>query len=73
MAPILGQRAQAIDTQARQVTLVDGTQMPSDHLLLATGSRAQRIRIPGATLDGVVTLWTLDDAHAALRHLADEA
>src|SRR5436309_1925191 len=65
--PLLEQRAQSLDTSARQVTLADGTQVPYDNLLLATGSRAQRIRIPGATLDGVVTLWTLDDAHSALR------
>src|SRR5438105_15703871 len=67
--PLLGQRAQKIDTAARQVTLTDGTPVPYDNLLLATGSRAQRIPIPGADLDGVVTLWTLDDAHAALKHL----
>src|SRR5438477_7060583 len=60
--PLLGKRAQAIDTTARQVTLIDGTQVPYDNLLVAAGSRAQRIRIPGADLDGVVTLWTLDDA-----------
>jgi NAD(P)H-nitrite reductase large subunit len=47
--------------------------VPYDNLLLATGSRAQRIPVPGADLPGVVTMWTLDDAHDALQFLPDDA
>ena len=58
----LGVRAQAVNTQARAVTLSDGTTLPFDNLLIATGSSAQRPPFPGANLDGVHTFWTLDDA-----------
>ena len=45
---ILGVKATKIDRNARRVTLDDGRTLAYDKLLLATGSRVRRIRIPGA-------------------------
>jgi 3-phenylpropionate/trans-cinnamate dioxygenase ferredoxin reductase component len=44
-----GNPATAIDPQARRVTLADGTALPFDQLLLATGARARAL--PGVAFD----------------------
>lgn len=54
--------ATALDLTGRTVTLADGEQLPWDRLLLATGAEPRRPPIPGADLDGVVTLRTLADS-----------
>jgi 3-phenylpropionate/trans-cinnamate dioxygenase ferredoxin reductase subunit len=54
----LGRRAERIDRQARTVRLDDGTVLPYDALLLATGSRPRRITAPGAELEGVLSCAT---------------
>jgi NADPH-dependent 2,4-dienoyl-CoA reductase/sulfur reductase-like enzyme len=41
-----------------------GTRLPYDRLLLATGSRPRTLSVPGADLDGVRTLRTLEDSRA---------
>ena len=55
-------RATAVDTSARTVALDDGTVLPFDRLLVATGSTPVRPPIPGVDLPGVHTCWTLEDA-----------
>lgn len=60
----LGRRALAIDRQRREVRLDDGATLPYDALLLATGSRARRVAVPGAQLAGVYTLRTIADVDA---------
>ncbi|HEV2782778.1 MAG TPA: FAD/NAD(P)-binding oxidoreductase [Actinophytocola sp.] len=47
-----------------------GTRYPYDRLLLATGSRPRTLSLPGAELDGVRTLRTLDDSKALLAALS---
>jgi NAD(P)H-nitrite reductase large subunit len=64
--PTLGKRATAVDTKGNRVTLDDGSSLPYDSLLIATGSAAQRLPIPGADQPNVINLWTLDDAKRAL-------
>ena len=59
-------RAQAVDTAGRAVDLGNGRSLPYDRLLIATGSRPSRERIPGIDLPGVQTCWTLEDARAIL-------
>jgi len=59
-------RAQAVDTAGRAVGLSNRRSLPYDRLLIATGSRPSRERIPGIDLPGVQTCWTLDDARAIL-------
>ena len=44
------------------MTLESGRRLVYDRLLLATGSQAIGTRVPGAELDGVVTLDGMDDA-----------
>ncbi|MFI7133639.1 NAD(P)/FAD-dependent oxidoreductase [Nonomuraea sp. NPDC050153] len=64
----LGLPATELDTSRRQVTLADGTRLPYDALVVATGVRARRL--PGAdALAGVHTLRTLPDALALKERL----
>jgi len=57
--------AKAVDTAARTVD-IGGRSLPYDRLLIATGSRPSRERIPGIDLPGVQACWTLDDARTLL-------
>ncbi|MFA4891962.1 NAD(P)/FAD-dependent oxidoreductase [Brevundimonas sp.] len=57
-----GVTATAIDAAARTVTFADGTVEPYDALILATGSTARRLTIPGADRPGLLELRTLADA-----------
>jgi 3-phenylpropionate/trans-cinnamate dioxygenase ferredoxin reductase subunit len=59
---VLGRRATEIDRQARRVTVNDGLALEYDSLVIATGSRARRIGVPGAECDGVCYLRSLPDA-----------
>jgi 3-phenylpropionate/trans-cinnamate dioxygenase ferredoxin reductase subunit len=52
----------AIDRAFRRVVLADGGTLAYDHLILALGSRARRIPLPGVELDGVLELRTAADA-----------
>ncbi|WP_151769691.1 NAD(P)/FAD-dependent oxidoreductase [Streptomyces abyssomicinicus] len=54
----LGVRATGLDLDGRLVVLDDGTALPYDRLVLATGSRARRL----SALPGELTLRGLDDA-----------
>ncbi|MFC7663336.1 FAD-dependent oxidoreductase [Methylorubrum suomiense] len=59
----LGTPASRLDCEARTVTLADGSTLPYDRLLIATGTRARPWPNPEeASLDGVFTLRTRDDA-----------
>jgi nitrite reductase (NADH) large subunit len=58
----IGEGATAVDPAAHSVTLESGRRLVYDRLLLATGSKAIGTRVPGAELDGVVTLDGMDDA-----------
>ena len=57
-----GVTATAIDAAARTVTFADGAVEPYDALILATGSTARRLTIPGADRADLLELRTL--AHA---------
>jgi 3-phenylpropionate/trans-cinnamate dioxygenase ferredoxin reductase subunit len=67
----LGVRAAAVDPAAHSVDLADGTVVGYDKLLLATGSRARQLPIPGADALGVHYLRTFDDAAALDAALSD--
>jgi 3-phenylpropionate/trans-cinnamate dioxygenase ferredoxin reductase subunit len=58
----LSTRVTAIDPAARTVRLEDREALKYDHLILALGSRARRIPLPGLDLDGVLELRTAADA-----------
>ncbi|HIE50334.1 MAG TPA: NAD(P)/FAD-dependent oxidoreductase, partial [Armatimonadetes bacterium] len=70
---IFGQRVTSLQPAEKKVLLDDGTAVEFDQLLLALGSTAQPLDLPGADLRGVVNLWTLDDAHRALVGAPEEA
>jgi NADPH-dependent 2,4-dienoyl-CoA reductase/sulfur reductase-like enzyme len=55
-------RVEDIDPQKGLVRLSDGSSLPYDILVMATGAEAIRIDIPGADLDGVFVLRNLTDA-----------
>ncbi len=59
-------RAEAVDTSARAVDIGNLRRLPYDRLLIATGSRPSREKIPGMDLPGVRTCWTLQDARAII-------
>ncbi|MEH2471566.1 3-phenylpropionate/trans-cinnamate dioxygenase ferredoxin reductase subunit [Nitrobacteraceae bacterium AZCC 2161] len=59
---VLGHRATRIDRDAGRVELQGGNQLAYDKLLIATGSRARQLSVPGHGRDGIVYLRTLDDA-----------
>ena len=59
--------ATAVDTAARTVRLADGRTLPYDRLLIATGARATALPYPGADLEGIVYLDTLDGTRELLR------
>ncbi|WAS53727.1 FAD-dependent oxidoreductase [Burkholderia ambifaria] len=62
-----------IDPVAREVHVSGGRGFTYDALLLATGGRARRLAIPGAELDGVFALRTLDDATVLGARLVPDA
>lgn len=59
---VLGHRAVGLDAVAGHVALEGGDSLPFDSLVIATGSRARRLTVPGHARDGIVYLRTLDDA-----------
>jgi NADPH-dependent 2,4-dienoyl-CoA reductase/sulfur reductase-like enzyme len=67
----LGERVDQVDSIGHEVVLADGERVPYRRLLVATGSRPRHWPGPGADLEGLVTLRTLDDA-LALRERFDQ-
>src|SRR6476619_349558 len=61
---VLGTAATSVDTSGKEVELVDGRRFPYDQLLLATGSRARTLPLPGAGSRGVLTLRQVEDSDA---------
>ncbi len=61
---LLNGRAAKVDVQARVVTLENGSQLPFDRLLIATGSSPATPPIPGIQGPAVHPCWTLADARA---------
>ncbi len=58
----LGQTAKSVHIGKQGVTLETGERVSYDRLLLATGSAPRKLTVPGADLDGVVYLRTLQDS-----------
>src|SRR5258706_11286429 len=56
----------SIDPRAREVTLADGSKIPFDRLLPATGAEPVRLSIPGADQHHVHTLRSLGDCRAII-------
>jgi len=65
-----GTTATSVDRKGRTVALASGESVPYDKLLITTGASPRRLNIPGADLDGVLYLRSVEDSErlsAALR------
>lgn len=58
----LGKRCTGIDVNGRAVGLEDGERITYDAVLIATGGRNRRLRVPGSDLEGIFELRTREDA-----------
>jgi 3-phenylpropionate/trans-cinnamate dioxygenase ferredoxin reductase subunit len=59
---VLGTRVAKVDSDAKALEVEDGSRIPFDTLLIATGVRNRHIEIPGADLKGIYSLRTVQDA-----------
>lgn len=57
-------RVASVDRASGSVHMADGTRVPYDTLILATGSSARRLDVEGAGLDGILYLRTIADVDA---------
>jgi 3-phenylpropionate/trans-cinnamate dioxygenase ferredoxin reductase subunit len=60
----LGVEARSVHMKRRSVTLTSGERLEYDRLLLATGSHARRLGVPGADTPGVTLLRTVAESTA---------
>lgn len=65
-------RVDGIDREACSLHTADGTLIPYDTLILATGSRVRRLDVEGAGLEGVLYLRTIGDVDAIRGGLAPD-
>jgi 3-phenylpropionate/trans-cinnamate dioxygenase ferredoxin reductase component len=68
----LGTMATRID-RARKVVVASRTEYPYDKLLIATGSGSRRLDLPGADLEGLLTLRTLEESLALRERFVEGA
>jgi len=72
-----GHRVEAVDPQAKQIggTTLEGRrfEVDFDKLLIATGASPRRPPIPGADLNGVMALKSLEDGRAIQTYLAGKS
>jgi 3-phenylpropionate/trans-cinnamate dioxygenase ferredoxin reductase subunit len=66
---LLGRKATSLDTAAKEVELDGDKRLRYDSLLLTTGSEPRRLSIPGAGLDGVLYLRSVEDSDALRERL----
>ena len=62
----LGANVTGIDARSREIALGNGSKVPYDRLLLATGAEPVRLSIPGADQPHVRTLRTLADCRSII-------
>lgn len=65
----MGERIASLDPAGRSVVLSSGEPVSYESLVLATGARNRPLPIPGAQLDGVCYLRTVDEALAIQERL----
>ena len=66
---VTGRTAVSLDTRGTELELDGGERLRYDRLLLATGAEPRRLSIPGAELDGVVYLRSVEDSDALRERL----
>lgn len=70
---VTGVTATDIKRASGELVLSDGRSLCYDKLLLATGAEPRRLDVPGADLDGVLLLRTLDDSRSLADRLTPSA
>lgn len=65
-------RVVSVDRGSKSVTLSNGSAISYRHLILATGARNRKLLVPGADLNGIVYLRSMDEA-IHLKPLAEKA
>ncbi|ANC47579.1 NAD(P)/FAD-dependent oxidoreductase [Pandoraea pnomenusa] len=61
---LTGPKVTAFDAETRTISFDDGNTLSADAIVIATGSRARTLALPGSELAGVVTLRTYDDVRS---------
>lgn len=56
-----------VDRFEHRIELHDGTIVPYDRVLIATGARAAGSKVPGSNLEGVIKLDNMDDARRIVK------
>ncbi len=67
---IAGTAATELDAAAKTVGLADGRTIGFDGLMLTTGARVRTLPAPGAELDGVFYLRTIEDSETIRAHIS---
>jgi 3-phenylpropionate/trans-cinnamate dioxygenase ferredoxin reductase component len=65
----LGRTAVSLNTACNELALDDGERLRYDRLLLTTGAEPRRLAVPGAELDGVLYLRSVEDSDALRERL----
>jgi 3-phenylpropionate/trans-cinnamate dioxygenase ferredoxin reductase component len=65
----LGRTAESLDTSSSELVLDNGERLRYERLLLSTGAQPRRLSIPGAELDGVLYLRSIEDSDALRERL----
>lgn len=68
----LDTRVEEVDTSLGRARLADGTSLPYDHLVIATGARAIVPPLPGRDLPGVFTLKNLFDGLRIKKYIQEK-
>lgn len=59
----------SVERKDKLVLLEDGKKVPYDKLILATGSKANRLSLPGGDAEGIFTLRSLEDADRIISYI----
>lgn len=62
----IGRKAASLDPLGHTLALDDGSTTEYDDCLIATGSRAVKVPVPGADSPGIHSFWTLEDARRVI-------
>ena len=68
---LLDTRVSRIDRDRSEIETADGRRLSYNRLALTVGARSRRLSVPGADLDGVLYLRSLNDAVSFKQRLAD--
>lgn len=66
---LVGSRAVSISREKRSIALAEGGSIPFEYLIIASGARARRLKVPGGDLPGVLLLRTIADARLLKQNL----